>query len=381
MVHRRAGRQVYEFKCPTRTGRVTVSAGTADKDTAEAMSDMCRALGRRGSRDWDLLDRIAERTLDVGTLFDAYQRNDLDGLRARLADVDLAPYLDRWEAALKGKTAADTRSRYRTQVETLLVPGQAFPRSRLTPEAVDQWVAAQAATGSTRARYFAALRSFVRYLRSIGVLAADPLANLTRPKSAAPRCVFLELADVRRVVDAAPAADRVLYALCYGAGAELGAALATCRRDVLLASREVHLHGTKGRTQGRGHRDRIVRVADWAWPILEAAAAALLPDAPLFTERSVPQASRRHADLLKALGLRGYRLHDSRHHWAVRMARIGTPAELIARQLGHVDATMVLRVYGRFFPSAEEREKWERRAAAQDGAGKVAKLGTTGEHT
>ena len=66
------------------------------------------------------------------------------------------------------------------------------------------------------------------------------------------------------------------------------------------------------------------------------------------------------------LGLEGYRLHDARHHWAVRMARAGAPFELIARQLGHRDVAMVAKVYGRFKPDTEERDRWERIAAARD---------------
>src|ERR687889_224554 len=69
---------------------------------------------------------------------------------------------------------------------------------------------------------------------------------------------------------------------------------------------------------------------------------------------------------LRALGLLGYRLHDARHHWAVRMARAGAPFELIARQLGHRDVAMVAKVYGRFKPDTEERDRWERVAAARD---------------
>jgi len=52
-------------------------------------------------------------------------------------------------------------------------------------------------------------------------------------------------------------------------------------------------------------------------------------------------------------------LHDSRHHWAVRMVRAGMPLELVARQLGHKDVVMVARVYGRFVPTSQERDRWE----------------------
>ena len=48
------------------------------------------------------------------------------------------------------------------------------------------------------------------------------------------------------------------------------------------------------------------------------------------------------------------------------MARAGAPFELIARQLGHRDVAMVGKVYGRFKPDTEERDRWERIAAGRD---------------
>ena len=46
--------------------------------------------------------------------------------------------------------------------------------------------------------------------------------------------------------------------------------------------------------------------------------------------------------------------------------RAGAPFELIARQLGHRDVAMVAKVYGRFKPDTEERDRWERIAAGRD---------------
>jgi hypothetical protein len=51
---------------------------------------------------------------------------------------------------------------------------------------------------------------------------------------------------------------------------------------------------------------------------------------------------------------------------AVRMTRAGAPFALIARQLGHRDVAMVAKVYGRFKPDTEERDRWEHIAAARD---------------
>jgi hypothetical protein len=46
--------------------------------------------------------------------------------------------------------------------------------------------------------------------------------------------------------------------------------------------------------------------------------------------------------------------------------RAGAPFEIIARQLGHRDVAMVAKVYGRFKPDTEERDRWERIAAGRD---------------
>jgi integrase len=131
--------------------------------------------------------------------------------------------------------------------------------------------------------------------------------------------------------------------------------------DLSIANREIRAAGTKTHS-----RDRVVRVADWAWPEVESVLRDKLPNARLVALNDRSRVSKEHKKICDALGFLGYRLHDARHHWAVRAAKAGTPAEIIAAQLGHVDGTMVLRVYGRFFPSAHDRDKWESIASAQD---------------
>lgn len=75
-----------------------------------------------------------------------------------------------------------------------------------------------------------------------------------------------------------------------------------------------------------------------------------------------------------------HRLHDARHFWAIRAIRAGTPYELVARQLGHASIQMVARVYGRFAPTAQDRDRWERQAATLDNvATKVASKGSSEE--
>jgi hypothetical protein len=78
------------------------------------------------------------------------------------------------------------------------------------------------------------------------------------------------------------------------------------------------------------------------------------------------QGGEAHRARLVALGLPHHRVHDSRHFYAIRAIRAGTPYELVARQLGHADGAMVAKAYGRFAPRSDERDRWEKIAAALD---------------
>jgi integrase len=100
-----------------------------------------------------------------------------------------------------------------------------------------------------------------------------------------------------------------------------------------------------------------VSVAAWSWPYIEHHIRGLHPNAPLFPSLDRWTARDAHADACKSLGFLNYRQHDQRHSYAVRQARAGTSAELIAHQLGHSNAVMVLKIYGRFLPSQQDRDK------------------------
>lgn len=77
-------------------------------------------------------------------------------------------------------------------------------------------------------------------------------------------------------------------------------------------------------------RDRIARVADWAWPFVEAHLRTVLPGEPIF---------------------RGVDRHQ---------------AGDVHRERGHRDVAMVAKVYGRFKRDTEERDRWERIARTRD---------------
>jgi integrase len=121
------------------------------------------------------------------------------------------------------------------------------------------------------------------------------------------------------------------------------------RRDVDLAAKTIHAHGTKNT-----HRDRTCSATeDWAWKIVADRSRTLLPDALLV---GAP-----HKDVIKAhhaarttLGLPKTGLHSHRDHYAVMLRRRGVADPIISSQLGHADTRLVQTRYGKYKPTPAE---------------------------
>jgi integrase len=176
---------------------------------------------------------------------------------------------------------------------------------------------------------------------------------------------FYEMDAVRRIVDAqAEPSRRALMALLYGTGTEVSVALNLTRADVDANTREIRAAGTKTHT-----RDRIARVADWAWPIFWAYAKDHLPTARLWGESLTRfTVSDWHRDTVKGLQLPTYPLKNARHHWAVRMLRGGAPVHVVQAQLGHSTAKLTLDTYGRWLPGSDDRARAEAQVTQAEAA-------------
>jgi integrase len=171
---------------------------------------------------------------------------------------------------------------------------------------------------------------------------------------------FYELDLVERIIAYQPTAERrALFALMYGTGIEVSVALALTRSDVWEATKEIRAAGTKAHS-----RDRVCRVADWAWDGVWGHCRAVFPGASLWpTAWNRWTLSDWHRQTTDGLGLQQrFPLHCARDHWAVRAARAGTPIAVMQAQLGHGSPMLTLTKYGRFQPSASDRAKWEQEA-------------------
>jgi integrase len=336
------------------------------------MEYMLAELGSRGDRAWDLLEKVRLGRLSLGTLYDAWNLRDLQGLRLRLDDTDLRDFIEGWQASLRNSlNESETAEHYLSHVRTLISCDEPFPRSSFTVQRLTAWMSGLAAqarengrqklSSGTRRKYHASMSSFALYLKKMGHIQFNPMAEVDRPSAGQPRRRYLEMADLAKLIEAQPAPFNVLSALMHATGMEISAALRTTRRDVDIVRKKVHAKGTK-----TGYRDRYVNVAEWAWPLVEGHIRTLLPDAPLFPGVTRWYAGGVHREACEEVGISDYRMHDARHTFAVRAIRAGAPFEFVAAQLGHGSTQMVISVYGRFKPSESEMTDWERIARVQD---------------
>lgn len=370
----KSGRKIRTIKVPDGKGKwFDRSAKTGDKELVKAYQQMVDELGPRGKDAQSILDTLIARQYTFPELYKLWlsSRRNVRRLKAKLNDVDVSLELEAWEKWLLSRASgisADTAAHYVKHVRSGIPKGKPFLRSQFTSERIQKMLdKMDTSAPATVRKAGAAFGNAANFLRKRGVIKAKVMNEVDLPKAADPRELWLETADALRLAEKQDEPYRTLSALMAGSGVEVSAALRMRRRDVDVKNREIQAPGTKNY-----NRNRFVRVADWAWPFLEARLKGLLPDARIFDE--IPnrwKAGDVHRAAIEKLVkefpiFKGYTMRDSRHTYCVRAIKAGTPYELVAKQLGHKDTTMVIKVYGKYAPRQDERAKWERIAAAQD---------------
>jgi integrase len=376
---------VWFLRVPLRAG------GTVRKTTGTSLGEVAKAIeglviGLADHQRWELLEAVtgANATRSLMDLYAMSKAGTLDAFEKKLnqpdsetTDPNIEPLVANWFAALtsgtetsrrRKKVSPDTADHYHHAVRLFIPEGTAFARSRLTVSALQTWVdnMDDAEPATVRKRGMGA-RRFCAWLVTREVLEVNPMDRVELPTQGKPRCHFLDTPEAIALAEKQDRPYRELSALLAGTGIEVSVALALTRRDVNTDTRMIRAAGTKTHC-----RDRVVRVADWAWPYVERLCKNKLPGARLF--EAVPhrwRAREVHDEARDALAKEnalyvGYTMRDARHTWAVRSARSGWPLEAISRQLGHANTVLVASVYGRFVPRHEELARWEALATARD---------------
>jgi integrase len=329
--------------------------GATNRDVA---LEVCRFLAWcKGRRESFLLDAIAENKTTAGEAHTAYVENRLTTfiveLRDGVTDTDIEPYVMRWQKELtrRKKPNAETRAKYLRQVRTLLIEGTPFRRSAFTKQRIRDWLSSLEIEQPNR--YRAALSSFAEYLVFEDVLPGNPVRLVPMAAESEPRTKHLSQLDAKKLIAAFDPGMKykALHALMLATGMEFGAARMV--DPATITDNSAFADGTK-----RAHRRRTVTIPErwqWAWEIARDEILNYGDGQRPLASISVYQSARALARALKAAKLdESYTQHDHRHTWAVQAIRDGIPLHVVAHQLGHRDATMVLKVYGRFVPTSAD---------------------------
>jgi integrase len=395
MSFRAKGRKYWETKVPQlRDGKVSwgkFPCGTVDSRTAREMDKMIAALGAEGAHAWDILETVTGKPQrwTLSQLFARWTgvpaaRNDKDritAVREQVLDVDLEPLVEKFHTILCGPSGGvkpDTADHYREAVRLFIPEGQPFSRSGLTERELRVWIEEMddVAPGTVRKRGMG-MRRFTRWLRERETINADPMRDIVLPQQGPPLTHYIDVPDAIRLADASAGQMRLFEMLLPGTALEVSVALTLRVRSVSTLDKEIHAPGTKTYT-----RNRVVRVADFAWPAVLELLKGKHRDSLLFDQ--IPnrwRARDEHALAAAALVKLGhhvygewegvpkpYTLRDHRHTWAVRAVGSGWPIHAVADQLGHCNGILALKVYGKHAPKKEERDRWEALATLRDEA-------------
>jgi integrase len=258
----------------------------------------------------------------------------LDALLKELSSPDLDPLVTEWS-----KTA---NAKYVKQVRAFIKAGQSFRASQFSRRAIGGFLASLAVSGSTRNRYRAALSVFGGWLIEREILDFNPVRAIRAAKANPARELYHERSDAIALVKELPSPFNAIEALMAN-GLERQVIARLSRKDVNLDRLTVNAHGSK-----TPHRNRVVRITEtWTIPFIKAHLKTMTPNAPVLTVK-LDRVLDRHKRACGDLKIPVTTLHDWRHTYAVNSLRDGMKAETVARQLGHRDASLVHKIYGRF---------------------------------
>lgn len=385
MVYRRDKRPSFYFEAKLRDGFKQLCTHTHDKKLAQRIEHMWGELADR-YRAWDLLEPVIATPKAISALYDAWSeaKQDVEEVRRRSHDRDIEPLVAEWKGVYEKGVESDTATHALTHLRYLFPEGVPRLASTVTADWLTERLAAYPAPRrNTLRKVHSSWSGFFDYLvMPKRLFVASPMLHVDRPHLQRVLVAFYDALTVARIVAWQPdSTRRAFFSLMYGTGADVSPALLVDRADVNVSAKEVRIQGTKS-----GGRDRIVRVADTHWPTFWAHARTVTASRvfPATWDRWTVSDWHRQTvgigvkDTHGAIAEKGLELakrlplRKARHHFAVRLLEAGTPVRVVSDMLGSDERT-VLKHYGPWIVSGEDRARWEKIAAKHESKRREAK--------
>ncbi|MDI9636741.1 tyrosine recombinase XerC [Kamptonema cortianum] len=213
----------------------------------------------------------------------------------------------------------------------------------LSPEAIRRFLRSYGHSPVTRARKLSTIRSFVKFLRSVGKLDSDPTAVLESPYRRRNLPKAMTQSQAEELLEARPSTktplrDKAILELAYGAGLRVSEVVGVNVSDIDLKSFQVQVIG-------KGNKERIavfgepcaqsIRKYMAEERVSPVATDALFTNASgkRLTTRTVSNIIKRWA---KAAGLPpDVSPHSLRHSFATHLLDGGADLKTVQQLLGH----------------------------------------------
>jgi integrase/recombinase XerC len=200
---------------------------------------------------------------------------------------------------------------------------------------------------SSLCRRLSAVRSFLRYLRTHGLIGRDIGGLVPSPKKDKKLPRFFKIEDMEELLQAPDPAtllglrDRAIFELLYGSGLRVSEGMG-------LDLKHLDLKEGWARVLGKGSRERMAPVGPPACSAIEAYwerrrqnGELLAPESPVFvnykgerlTARSVARLLTRH--LVRIASAKSLSPHGLRHSFATHLLAAGADLRTIQELLGH----------------------------------------------
>ena len=298
----------------------------------------------------------------------------------------LGELLDRWMEFAEPELSPTTVREYRRLINQRIRPalGDVALR-RLQTSSLDDFyraLSSRAGLGSGSVHQIhSILRRALKQAVKWSWLMSNPAVNATPPRVRRKEIHPPGVEDIRTILAAASATDRVLATalrLAATTGMRRGEVCGLRWTAVDLCSGTLHISEAVATKPGgwiekdtKTHQSRRVSI-DHAtvqalrdhldWTNANAEAAGVEPDRQGFVASySVNGSTPMHPDTLtgafarltKRLGIDGVRLHDLRHAHATALLTAGVPIKSVSSRLGHANASTTLNVYAHALESTD----------------------------